>query len=58
MTFVPFMNIWITWRMFACPSGYDDHRTLDTPAKVISGIIGGLLGLGILANILGVVLQS
>jgi len=57
-TLVPFMNMWIGWRMFACPAGYEDHRTLDTPAKVISGIIVGLFGLMIVANILAAVLQN
>ena len=26
-TLVPFMNVWIGWRMIACPAGYEDHRT-------------------------------
>lgn len=57
-TLVPFMNLWIGWRMFACPAGYENHRTLDTSAKVISGILIGLFGLMIVANILAAVLQN
>lgn len=56
-TLVPFMNLWIGWRMFACPAGYDAHRTLDTPAKVISGIVVGLFALGIVANIVAAMMQ-
>jgi len=48
---VPFMNIWIGWRMFACPAGYEDHRTLDTAGKVITGIWIGLFALAIVVNI-------
>ncbi len=51
-TIVPFINIWMAWRMVACPPGYEDHRTLDMAAKVISGIAAGLIGLMIVANIL------
>jgi len=35
---VPIMNIWIGWRMMACPAGYEDHRTLDVPGKVLTGL--------------------
>jgi len=41
------MNIWIGWRMMACPEGYEDHRTLDTPGKVLSGIWIALMVLAI-----------
>lgn len=46
-SFVPIMNIWIGWRMMACPEGYEDHRTLDTPGKVLSGIWIALMVLAI-----------
>ena len=55
---VPFMNIWIGWRMIACPAGYENHRTLDTAGKVISGIMIGLVGLAVVANIIAVIMQS
>lgn len=57
-TFVPFLNIWIGWRMIACPAGYEHHRTLDTAGKVISGIFIGFFALAIIANILAAFLQS
>jgi uncharacterized membrane protein YhaH (DUF805 family) len=57
-TLVPIMNMWIGWRMFACPAGYEDHRTLDTAGKVISGIVIGLIALMIVANIIVAVSQS
>lgn len=50
---VPFMNIWIHWRMMACPAGYEDHRTLDTAGKVISGLWIAVLALGFLAPLIG-----
>ncbi|MEP2775993.1 MAG: DUF4339 domain-containing protein [Luteolibacter sp.] len=55
---VPFMNIWMSWRMIACPAGYEDHRTLDTPGKVISGIIVGFFALFVVANIIVAISQS
>lgn len=53
---VPFMNIWIAWRMMACPAGYEDHRTMDTAAKVITGLWVGLLVLSIGGNIIAAVM--
>jgi uncharacterized membrane protein YhaH (DUF805 family) len=52
-TFVPIMNFWIGWRMIACPEGYEDHRTLDTPAKVITGVWIGLILLAFVGSALG-----
>ena len=48
---VPFMNIWIGWRMFACPAGYHHHEQLDQAGKVLTGIMIGFIVLGIVANI-------
>lgn len=48
---VPIISIWISWRMIACPAGYEHHRQLDTAGKVISGLMIGLFALGIVANI-------
>jgi uncharacterized membrane protein YhaH (DUF805 family) len=50
---VPIMNVWITWRMVACPAGYEHHRMLDTPAKVITGLWLGMVGLSIIGGIVG-----
>ena len=49
---VPIMNIWIGWRMIACPEGYEDHRTLDLPGKVITGIWIGFLVLSVASSFL------
>jgi len=40
---VPFLNIFVGLRCLAYPEGYEDHKTLDTPAKVILGILVTLL---------------
>ncbi len=50
---VPFMNIWIHWRLIACPAGYQDHRTLDTAGKVITGLWIGMFALAFLAPVIG-----
>ncbi|MEM9237400.1 MAG: GYF domain-containing protein [Verrucomicrobiota bacterium] len=50
-SFVPIMSIWISWRMFACPAGYNDHKQLDTPGKVLTGILVAFILLGFVANI-------
>lgn len=47
------MNIWIHWRLMACPAGYEAHRTLDTAGKVITGLGIGFFALGILAPLFG-----
>jgi hypothetical protein len=54
---VPIMNLWIGWRMIACPAGYEDHRQLDTAAKVITGIWVGSVVLSIILNIFAVIAQ-
>ena len=36
---LPFINLWIFWRTLACPPGYDDHRRLDLPGKIITGLM-------------------
>ena len=35
---VPLLNIYVGLRLLAYPEGYADHRTFDTPAKVIIGL--------------------
>jgi len=50
---VPVMNVWIYWRMMACPAGYEDHRTLDTAGKVITGVWIGFMALAFLAPLIG-----
>jgi uncharacterized membrane protein YhaH (DUF805 family) len=48
--FVPFVILWISWRMFACPPGYDDHRQLDFAGKILTGLVAGTFVLAILAS--------
>ena len=36
---LPFIDLWLIWRMLACPAGYADHRELDLYGKVVSLII-------------------
>ena len=36
---LPFINLWLLWRRLACPPGYADHRQLDLPGKIITGIL-------------------
>ena len=33
---VPFLNIWLQWRQYACPAGYADHKKLDSPGIIIT----------------------
>ena len=49
---VPLLNIYVGLRAIAFPEGYSDHKTLDTPAKVIIGIFVGFFVLGIGAALL------
>ena len=49
---VPVLNIYIGLRAMAFPEGYADHRSLDTPAKVIIGLFVGSMVLGIAAAVL------
>jgi hypothetical protein len=49
------MSIWISWRMFACPAGYDAHKQLDTAGKILTWTLVGLFILGIAINIMAVV---
>lgn len=46
---VPILNILVAVRCIACPEGYADHRTLDTPGKIIVGLFLGLFALVVLA---------
>lgn len=33
---VPILNLWIGWRMVACPAGYHRYHNLDSHGKVIT----------------------
>ncbi len=39
---VPIVSYWLTWRLWACPEGYDAHKTLDTAGKVVTACIIGI----------------
>jgi uncharacterized protein (DUF983 family) len=34
--FAPFLNLWVGYRCFACPSGYAFHKKLDGPGIVLA----------------------
>ncbi len=46
--FVPILNVVITGRCLACPGGYADHRTLDTPGKIIAAIYWTVISLSVI----------
>ena len=50
--FVPLLNFYVGIRALAFPEGYSDHKTLDTPAKILIGLFVGLFVLGIVAAIM------
>ena len=47
---VPILNIWIGWRMIACPAGYHHHHNLDTAGKVITWMSPGFVVLLVALN--------
>lgn len=56
--FVPLLNIYVGIRALAFPEGYSEHKTLDTPAKILIGLFVGILVLGIGAAIIVPVLVA
>jgi len=48
---VPILNLWIGYRMFACPAGYAHHKKLDSAGIVLAILYWGLIGLTVLAMI-------
>ncbi len=51
---VPLVNIFVGLRCTAYPEGYEDHKTLDGPAKIIIGIFVAAIILTIIA-VVGVI---
>ena len=47
--FVPFLNIWVGYRCFACPGGYAYHKKLDGPGIFLAIIYWLMVALGLLA---------
>lgn len=46
---VPGLNLWLYYRSYCCPQGYDDHGTMDGPGKVLRVVYWSITGLLILA---------
>lgn len=55
---VPLLNIFVGLRCTAYPEGYEDHKTLDGPAKIILGIFVAAIVLAIVAVVVVVVANS
>lgn len=49
---IPLVNIFIGVRCLAYPTGYADHKQLDTAAKVIIGLFVGIIVIGVIFGIL------
>lgn len=41
--FVPILNIVVGIKCIACPAGYQDHKTLDGPGRVLIGLLVGAI---------------
>ncbi len=55
---VPILNIFVGLRCIAYPEGYEDHKTLDTAAKVILGIFVAVIVLVILLVVLAATMSG
>jgi len=55
---VPLLNIFVGLRCTAYPEGYEDHKTLDGPAKIILGLFVGVIILVIVAVVAAAVLSA
>ena len=49
---VPFANLYIGLTALILPPGYATSRTLDTPAKVICGVLLSIVALAVLVTVL------
>lgn len=49
--FVPILNLWVGFRLFACPGGYAYHKKLDGAGKFLAVIYWLLIVIGVLAVI-------
>lgn len=52
--FVPILNIFVGLRCLAYPEGYEDHKTLDGPGKVILGVFIGIIVLVVVGVIIAI----
>lgn len=46
--FVPFLNVWVAYRCFACPAGYAFHKKLDGKGVFLAIIFWLVLAIGLL----------
>lgn len=59
--FVPLLNVWVGYRMFACPAGYAYHKKLDGVGIALAifywlmVVIGVLMVLAVIALLVGIV---
>lgn len=44
---VPVLNLWLGYRLLACPAGYSTRRKLDLPGKLVAVLYWGVLIAGI-----------
>lgn len=58
LRYIPFLNVWLLWRMLVCPEGYADHKQLDFPGKIITAFIAVLFGLPLLVVLADAILQA
>lgn len=49
--FVPFLNLWVGYRCFACPAGYAEHKKLDGPGIFLAIVYWLLIAIVLLAVI-------
>lgn len=49
--FVPFLNLWVGYRCFACPPGYAMHKKMDGKGKFLAVVYWLLIVLALLAVI-------
>ena len=51
LAIVPFINIWVYYRVYCCPEGYEDHRQLDWPGKILAFLFFLVMILSLLGSI-------
>ncbi|MGL5020223.1 MAG: GYF domain-containing protein [Luteolibacter sp.] len=55
---VPFLNLWVGYRTFACPAGYAHHKKLDGAGIFLAIVYWGLLVLSLLVMAAAVALMA
>jgi hypothetical protein len=54
--FIPFLNLWLSYRCIVCPAGYAYHRKLDGPGIVLAILFWGICLLSLLLLVLSILL--